>query len=53
MAYGQTCSGKTHTMKGTLECPGIVPLALSDIFNTIAFEDISARINISYMEIYN
>ena len=35
MAYGQTSSGKTHTMKGTLEYPGIVPLALSDIFDTI------------------
>ncbi len=53
MAYGQTCSGKTHTMKGNLDYPGIVPLALSDIFNTIYHEGIAAKIHVSYMEIYN
>jgi centromeric protein E len=49
MAYGQTFSGKTHTMKGTLECPGIVPLALSDIFDTIKAQEISAKIEVSYL----
>ena len=27
-AYGQTSSGKTHTMKGTADEPGIIPLAV-------------------------
>lgn len=27
-AYGQTSSGKTHTMMGVPEEPGIVPLAV-------------------------
>ena len=26
-AYGQTASGKTHTMQGTAAEPGIIPLA--------------------------
>lgn len=53
MAYGQTSSGKTHTMKGTIEYPGIVPLALADIFDTIKGQEISAKIHVSYLEIYN
>lgn len=31
-AYGQTSSGKTHTMKGCESEPGIIPLAVHDIF---------------------
>ena len=31
-AYGQTSSGKTHTMKGDPDSPGIIPLAISEIF---------------------
>lgn len=34
-AYGQTSSGKTFTMKGNSETPGITPLAISDIFSHI------------------
>jgi centromeric protein E len=34
-AYGQTSSGKTHTMKGEMESPGIIPLAISEIFSFI------------------
>ena len=29
-AYGQTSSGKTHTMMGVPDEPGIVPLAVRD-----------------------
>ena len=32
LAYGQTASGKTYTMKGTNENPGIIPLVFRDIF---------------------
>lgn len=35
MAYGQTSSGKTFTMKGTESNPGIIPLCLRDIFHKI------------------
>ena len=35
-AYGQTSSGKTHTMMGTEKEPGIVPLAVNEIFDYIA-----------------
>jgi centromeric protein E len=32
LAYGQTSSGKTHTMIGTGDEPGVIPRAVSDIF---------------------
>jgi hypothetical protein len=32
IAYGQTSSGKTYTMEGTDETPGIIPRAVADIF---------------------
>ena len=34
-AYGQTSSGKTYTMKGSSKDPGIIPLAISEIFSYI------------------
>lgn len=34
-AYGQTSSGKTFTMKGNHQYPGIIPLAIQDIFKYI------------------
>jgi hypothetical protein len=30
-AYGQTSSGKTYTMKGEKNNPGIIPLSLQEI----------------------
>ena len=38
-AYGQTSSGKTFTMMGTEEQPGVIPLAIQEIFEYI--EDVS------------
>lgn len=35
-AYGVTCSGKTFTIQGTPEAPGILPRALDVIINSIA-----------------
>lgn len=35
-AYGQTSSGKTYTMQGTPENPGMLFLSANDIFNKIA-----------------
>ena len=34
-AYGQTSSGKTHTMMGTNENPGLIPLGVKDIFSYV------------------
>lgn len=34
-AYGQTSSGKTFTMMGTTEEPGILPLAIEHMFDAI------------------
>jgi len=34
-AYGQTSSGKTHTMRGSVDEPGIIPLAVHDLFWSI------------------
>ena len=48
-AYGQTSSGKTHTMMGNPDQPGIIPLALSEIFESIQrvrFFFLMTRINI-------
>lgn len=34
-AYGQTNSGKTHTMRGSATEPGVIPLAVHDLFDII------------------
>lgn len=34
-AYGQTSSGKTHTLMGTAESPGITVLSVHDVFRAI------------------
>ena len=43
-AYGQTSTGKTFTMTGTKESPGIVPLAVEDCFRLIETSRFSQRI---------
>ncbi|KAH6776338.1 P-loop containing nucleoside triphosphate hydrolases superfamily protein [Perilla frutescens var. hirtella] len=53
-AYGQTSSGKTFTMNGSENDPGIIHRAVKEIFHKI--EETSDReflIRVSYMEIYN
>lgn len=51
-AYGQTSSGKTHTMRGTDTEPGIIPLAVREIFNIIAStKDREFLLRVSYMEV--
>ncbi|KAK8712120.1 hypothetical protein V6N13_147370 [Hibiscus sabdariffa] len=34
-AYGQTNSGKTHTMRGSAAEPGVIPLAVHDLFDIL------------------
>ncbi|ORY05417.1 kinesin-domain-containing protein [Basidiobolus meristosporus CBS 931.73] len=53
-AYGQTSSGKTFTMHGTKEEPGIIPMAIEDIFRYILeTPDREFLLRVSYLEIYN
>ncbi|XP_031401118.1 kinesin-like protein KIN-7O isoform X2 [Punica granatum] len=53
-AYGQTNSGKTHTMRGSAAEPGVIPLSVYDLFDTIEKEkDREFLLRMSYMEIYN
>ena len=52
--YGQTTSGKTFTMLGNPDKPGILPCALRDIFNQIDKDnENSYNVYCSYIEIYN
>ncbi|KAL6218474.1 hypothetical protein ACLB2K_011685 [Fragaria x ananassa] len=53
-AYGVTSSGKTHTMHGDQNAPGVIPLAIKDVFSMI--QDTPGReflLRVSYLEIYN
>ncbi|XVE60299.1 hypothetical protein DITRI_Ditri05aG0117700 [Diplodiscus trichospermus] len=53
-AYGVTSSGKTHTMHGEQKSPGVIPLAVKDVFATI--QETPGReflLRVSYLEIYN
>ncbi|XP_039006505.1 kinesin-like protein KIN-7D, mitochondrial isoform X3 [Hibiscus syriacus] len=53
-AYGVTSSGKTHTMHGDQTAPGIIPLAIKEVFSII--QDTPGReflLRVSYLEIYN
>ena len=62
-AYGQTGSGKTYTMQGPAEAPGVIPHALTEIFQTAARSAaMGARgekggrrfeFKLSYVELYN
>ena len=53
LAYGQTCSGKTHTMRGEIDQPGLIPLTIREIYNRIKKQDLRARVKVAYFEIYN
>ena len=51
-AYGQTTSGKTHTMIGNMD--GIIPKSLSYLYHLMQKNDnIEYKVWISYLEIYN
>ncbi|WVF69082.1 hypothetical protein IAT40_003856 [Kwoniella sp. CBS 6097] len=53
-AYGQTASGKTHTLTGSTMEPGIIPLSISDLFAQIrSTPDREFLLRASYLELYN
>ena len=54
-AYGATGCGKTHTITGSMQQPGIIFLTMQELFERIADvqEDKVTEISLSYLEIYN
>ncbi|KAI9830281.1 MAG: kinesin-like protein Klp5 [Phylliscum demangeonii] len=54
-AYGATGCGKTHTITGTAQQPGIIVLAMQELFERIAERsaDKETEVSLSYLEIYN
>ena len=55
-AYGATGAGKTFTMLGSLEHPGVMVNTLHDLFEMMKdakMQDAKFKVTLSYMEIYN
>jgi kinesin family protein 18/19 len=54
-AYGATGCGKTHTITGTAQQPGIIFLTMQELFERIEErkEERVTEISLSYLEIYN
>lgn len=52
--HSQTASGKTFTLSGSPSSPGIIPLAISDLFAGIrSTPDREFLLRASYLELYN
>ncbi|XP_042479638.1 kinesin-like protein KIN-14B isoform X2 [Macadamia integrifolia] len=51
-AYGQTGTGKTFTMEGKPDCPGIVPRAIDELFKQAVDSNHSFLFTFSMLEIY-
>lgn len=54
-AYGATGCGKTHTITGTSQMPGIIFLTMQELFEKIGerSDEKHTEISLSYLEIYN
>ncbi|KMU77470.1 kinesin-2 subunit [Coccidioides immitis RMSCC 3703] len=54
-AYGATGCGKTHTITGTTQQPGIIFLTMQELFERIAERsgEKVTEVSLSYLEIYN
>lgn len=54
-AYGATGCGKTHTITGTVQQPGVIFLTMQDLFERVgeSATDKVTEISLSYLEIYN
>ncbi|CAI9786872.1 unnamed protein product [Fraxinus pennsylvanica] len=53
--YGATGAGKTYTMLGTMDNPGVMVLAIKDLFSKIqqrSFDE-NHTVHLSYLEVYN
>ncbi|KAG0302034.1 kinesin-like protein Klp5, partial [Dissophora globulifera] len=54
-AYGATGCGKTHTISGTPEKPGIIFLTMQELYDRIqeVENEKTVEISVSYLEVYN
>lgn len=52
-AYGATGCGKTHTILGPEQDPGVVFLATRDLFERVSLQTLPPTVTMSYLEIYN
>ncbi|KAG8533664.1 uncharacterized protein KY384_001405 [Bacidia gigantensis] len=54
-AYGATGCGKTHTITGTVQAPGVIFLTMQELFERIGerSDEKVTEISLSYLEIYN
>ncbi|KAG7384353.1 Kinesin-like protein kif3a [Phytophthora pseudosyringae] len=53
-AYGQTGAGKSHTMEGYGDQPGIIPYSFKHVFDKVAIsKNKRILVRASYLEIYN
>ncbi|RWS31043.1 kinesin-like protein KIF18A [Leptotrombidium deliense] len=53
-AYGATGSGKTHTMLGSIEDPGVIFFTSTELFKSIDEKtDEQLEVSVSYFEVYN
>ena len=54
-AYGATGCGKTHTISGTTEKPGIIFLTMQELFERVKEleDEKTIEISVSYLEVYN
>ncbi|OMH85296.1 Kinesin-like protein 5 [Zancudomyces culisetae] len=54
-AYGATGCGKTYTISGTKENPGIIFLTMEELFKRVELENETQEVSlsVSYLEVYN
>lgn len=55
-AYGQTGTGKTHTMEGKIDDPalmGVIPRAVHHIFEHLDNQNTEYAVRVSFLEMYN
>ncbi|KAL8225743.1 hypothetical protein R6Q57_018300 [Mikania cordata] len=53
--YGATGAGKTFTMLGTIDNPGVMVLAIKDLFSKVRKKSFDGNhvVHLSYLEVYN
>eukprot|EP01059_Diplonema_ambulator_P005985 TRINITY_DN15761_c0_g1_i2.p1 TRINITY_DN15761_c0_g1~~TRINITY_DN15761_c0_g1_i2.p1 ORF type:complete len:730 (+),score=170.42 TRINITY_DN15761_c0_g1_i2:204-2192(+) len=55
LCYGQTSSGKTHTMFGSEHCPGVAPMALKEVVcaaSVLKGLNVGVEVKLRYIQIY-
>ncbi|XP_049511418.1 kinesin-like protein KIF18B [Dermacentor silvarum] len=55
-AYGPTGAGKTYTMLGSEECPGVITLTVGELYRLVEklrSEGQTCDVAVAYMEVYN